>query len=290
MSAMIPLLSSCNDDDTINEWDISYVSILPADYLRPVPSFSLRHVEEEGIEGTVEFQFMSTVQKAAQQDIKVYISAECEGISADKVNITSKELIIKAGSLNSEPSTVSITDWSDLVSITKEAEYSLKIKMTSIETTGSDVANSSYNQEINLKITKSAERQKENILLTNAKDWIFTFMEGVENAGSNSVAGTGTSDVATNGKPFWFTVDLKTTKEVSGIQTRHWGAGFAPSKVEIFTSENGDDWVSLGQKDTKGSTQTIMFDERIKTRYLKYQMITVPGRVDITRFYIYSWE
>lgn len=290
MSAMIPLLSSCNDDDTINEWDISYVSIIPADYLRPVPSFSLRHVEEEGIEGTVEFQFMSTVQKAAQQDIKVYISAECEGISADKVNITSKELIIKAGSLNSEPSTVSITDWSDLVSITKEAEYSLKIKMTSIETTGSDVANSSYNQEINLKITKSAERQKENILLTNAKDWIFTFMEGVENAGSNSVAGTGTSDVATNGEPFWFTVDLKTTKEVSGIQTRHWGAGFAPSKVEIFTSENGDDWVSIGQKDTKGSTQTIMFDERIKTRYLKYQMITVPGRVDITRFYIYSWE
>lgn len=290
MSAMIPLLSSCNDDDTINEWDISYVSILPADYLRPVPSFSLRHVEEEGIEGTVEFQFMSTVQKAAQQDIKVYISAECEGISADKVNITSKELIIKAGSLNSEPSTVSITDWSDLVSITKEAEYSLKIKMTSIETTGSDVANSSYNQEINLKITKSAERQKENILLTNAKDWIFTFMEGVENAGSNSVAGTGTSDVATNGEPFWFTVDLKTTKVVSGIQTRHWGAGYAPSKVEIFTSENGDDWVSLGQKDTKGSTQTIMFDERIKTRYLKYQMITVPGRVDITRFYIYSWE
>lgn len=290
MSAMIPLLSSCNDDDTINEWDISYVSILPADYLRPVPSFSLRHVEEEGIEGTVEFQFMSTVQKAAQQDIKVYISAECEGISADKVNITSKELIIKAGSLNSEPSTVSITDWSDLVSITKEAEYSLKIKMTSIETTGSDVANSSYNQEINLKITKSAEKQKENILLTNAKDWIFTFMEGVENAGSNSVAGTGTSDVATNGEPFWFTVDLKTTKVVSGIQTRHWGAGYAPSKVEIFTSENGDDWVSLGQKDTKGSTQTIMFDERIKTRYLKYQMITVPGRVDITRFYIYSWE
>ena len=46
----------------------------------------------------------------------------------------------------------------------------------------------------------------------------------------------------------------------------------------------------IGQWTTKGGTQTITFEESVKTRYLKYQMITVPGRVDITRFYIYSWE
>ena len=101
-------------------------------------------------------------------------------------------------------------------------------------------------------------------------------MEGVENAESNSVAGTGSNDVATNG--------------VTGIQTTHWGAGYAPSKVEIFSSENGDKWTSIGQWDTKGRNQTITFDERIKTRYLKYQMVTVPSRVDITKFYIYAWE
>lgn len=128
MSAMIPFFSSCSDDDSVNEWDMSYVSLLPADYLRPTPSFTLKHVEEEGIEGSVEFQFMATTQKAVTQDI-----------------------------------------------------------------------------------------------------------------------------------------------------------------VEIFSSENGDDWVSIGQWDTKGRTQTITFDERVKTRYLKYQMITVPSRVDITRFYIYAW-
>lgn len=147
-----------------------------------------------------------------------------------------------------------------------------------------------YYQEIVLKISKSAERKKENVLLTNAKDWIFTFMEGVENPESNSVAGTGSSDVATNGIPFWLTVDLKTVKTLTGIQTRHWGAGYAPTKVEIFTSEDGEKWVSIGQWTTKGGTQTITFEESVKTRYLKYQMITVPGRVDITRFYIYSWE
>lgn len=55
MSAMIPFFSSCSDDDSVNEWDMSYVSLLPADYLRPTPSFTLKHVEEEGIEGSVEF-------------------------------------------------------------------------------------------------------------------------------------------------------------------------------------------------------------------------------------------
>ncbi len=114
-------------------------------------------------------------------------------------------------------------------------------------------------------------------------------MEGVENPESNSVAGTGSSDVATNGIPFWLTVDLKTVKTLTGIQTRHWGAGYAPTKVEIFTSEDGEKWVSIGQWTTKGGTQTITFEESVKTRYLKYQMITVPSRVDITRFYIYAW-
>lgn len=230
MSAMIPFFSSCSDDDSVNEWDMSYVSLLPADYLRPTPSFTLKHVEEEGIEGSVEFQFMATTQKAVAQDINVNIDATCDGISADKINLTSKTAVIKANATASEPITLSITDWDELESIKGEANYTLRIKITGIESTATDVANAAYYQEIVLKISKSAERKKENVLLTNAKDWIFTFMEGVENPESNSVAGTGSSDVATNGIPFWLTVDLKTVKTLTGIQTRHWGAGYAPRK------------------------------------------------------------
>lgn len=95
MSAMIPFFSSCSDDDSVNEWDMSYVSLLPADYLRPTPSFTLKHVEEEGIEGSVEFQFMATTQKAVAQDINVNIDATCDGISADKINLTSKTAVIQ---------------------------------------------------------------------------------------------------------------------------------------------------------------------------------------------------
>lgn len=290
MSAMIPFLSSCNDDDSVSEWDMSYVSLLPVDYLRPIPSFSLKHVEDEGIEGTVEFQFAATVQKAVNKDVKVNISAACDGISADKINFTSKDLVIKAGDTASEPTTVTITDWNDLLNTTDAADYTLKIKITDIETNGSDVTNAKFNKEITLKISKSAKRKKQIVLLTNASDWIFTFMEGVENAGSNSVAGTGGSDVATNGIPFWLTVDFKKVKTITGIQTKHWSGSYAPTKIELFTSEDSENWKSIGQMVTKGGTQTITLDERVKTRYLKYQMISVPGRVDLTKFYIYSFE
>ena len=160
MSAMIPFFSSCSDDDSVNEWDMSYVSLLPADYLGPTPSFTLKHVEEEGIEGSVEFQFMATTQKAVAQDINVNIDATCDGISADKINLTSKTAVIKANATASEPITLSITDWDELESIKGEANYTLRIKITGIESTATDVANAAYYQEIVLKISKSAERKR----------------------------------------------------------------------------------------------------------------------------------
>lgn len=33
MSAMIPFFSSCSDDDSVNEWDMSYVSLNSATLL-----------------------------------------------------------------------------------------------------------------------------------------------------------------------------------------------------------------------------------------------------------------
>lgn len=161
MSAMIPFFSSCSDDDSVNEWDMSYVSLLPADYLQPTPSFTLKHVEEEGIEGSVEFQFMATTQKAIAQDINVRYSVTCDGIDADKINLSDKNLVIKGGSTASEPITLSITDWKYLESTKEALDYTLKIKITDIESTSSEVANAAYYQEIILKISKTAEKKKE---------------------------------------------------------------------------------------------------------------------------------
>lgn len=264
--------SSCNDDDEnqLNEWNMSYVSLLPADYLRPIPSFTLKHIIDKGIEGSVEFQVMATLQKPASQDVSVNIDATCDGIAADKIVKSSDAAIIKAGDLKSEPVTISITDWSDIESVEEAAEYTLNIKVKDIVTGAVEVANSEFNQSVAVKIVKEQAKMEEflffnqvpenSTLYTNATDWDFSFMDGVENAGSNSVAGTGGYDVATNG---------------------------VPSKVEILTSDNGSTWKSWGEVQTSGSYQTIAFKNVIETRYLKYQMVTVPGRVDITKLHVY---
>ncbi|WP_303015030.1 DUF4999 domain-containing protein [uncultured Bacteroides sp.] len=289
MSTTIPFFSSCKDDESISEWDMSYVSLLPVDYLKPTPFFSLKHIEEEGIEGSVEYQFMVVTQKASNQDIKVNLEAVCDGISENKINLTTKTAVIKAGSTQSDVITLNIDNWDDLLAIKEEADYTLNIKISGMEAS-ENVVLSEYRQQISIKISKSKEKEKESVLLTDPSKWIFTFMDGVENAASNSVAGTGNSDVATNGIPFWFTVDFIEEKTLTGIKTSHWGSTYAPTKIELFISEDNDRWTSIGQFETSGSVQEIRFEERIKTKYLKYQMIDVPSRVDITRFYVYSWE
>lgn len=57
------------------------------------------------------FSLWHTTQKAVAQDINVNIDATCDGISADKINLTSKTAVIKANATASEPITLSITDW-----------------------------------------------------------------------------------------------------------------------------------------------------------------------------------
>ena len=292
--------TSCNDDDEnqLNEWNMAYVSLLPVDYLKPMPTFTLDHFTGKGIEGAVAMDVMATLQKPLDHDGTVDLSATCEGISADKITMSSNKAVIKAGTTQSEAISVAITDWSDIVSVSDAAEYSLNIDVTGIEPANSDVALSELHKSLSIKFQKKAEREEDllffgktpenSTLNTDPTNWTFTFMDGVENQTSNSVIGNGGGDVATNGKPFWLTVDFKEVKNITGIQTSHWGGSFCPTKVEIFTSENGTSWKSMGQVGTSGAYQNIAFKYTVATRYLKYEMISVPSRVDITHFYIYT--
>lgn len=288
----ISFTSCSKDDETINEWNMNYISLLPVDYLRPLSNeFNLTHAEGTGVEGTIEFQFMAKASRAVEQDVTIDIELTTNiPVSKDKIVLSSQKAIIKVGQTQSEPIELSITDFSELADIKEAAEYTLDIKMKSISTNATGVAFGDINQEFAFVVKKTAEKPKQEVLVKTPQEWIFTFMEGVENPDANSVAGTGSSDVATNGVPFWLTVDFKTVKTVTGIQTAHWGGAYAPTKVELFESENGKDWVSIGVFETSGSVQDIKFENRIDTRYLKYQMIDVPGRVDITRFSVYFYQ
>ena len=290
-------LASCDDDeDTLNEWNMTYVSIQPEDYLRPVPTFNLKHVLNEKIEGEVSLSVVASIQKVSSHDIKMNIDAACEGIAPERINKSAEFAVIKAGQTKSEPVTVSISDWSDIEGVKEAKAYSLNIKNAGIETFAPEVTNSNFMQSISVKINKG-EAKPENLVFgdepadselhTNVTDWAFEFMPGVENPNSNSVAGTGSSDVATNGVPFWVTVDFKAPQTITGIKTRHWGGAFAPTKIELLTSDDGKNWTSQGEVVTKGGYQVVAFKKPVTAQHLKYRMINVPWRVDIMQLHVY---
>lgn len=287
---LTPLIYSCaDDDDSINDWDMSYVTLLPADYLTTIPTYTLKHVEEEKIGESLEFQFVAAVNKTAKQDVKVYFDFECDKFSVDKIEATSETVVIKAGSKVSDTITIRVTNWEELEDIKEALECALKIRLKDIETTDENVRNSVYYQDITLKISKSVEELKKSVVMTNIKDWDFTFMEGVENSESNTAAGTGKS-VVTSDVPLWLTVDIKEIRILTGILTYH-GTKTGPTKVEILSSENGTDWISVGQFDTGGGfIQKVEFSKRIRTQYLKYHMIDAPNPNVIRNIYFNALE
>lgn len=74
IGGVIPFTSCSDDDETINEWNLSYISLLPVDYLKPLTTeFNLTHSEGIGIEGKVDFQFIAVASKPVDQDIAVDI-------------------------------------------------------------------------------------------------------------------------------------------------------------------------------------------------------------------------
>lgn len=292
-----PFIASCSDDDKDDEWNATYVYIQREDYLvGNTKTFNLTH-DAEGIGGDeVTMAFTAKTQKPTHNDIIVNlkVTSGSEDLKVENIKISSTQAVIKAGEQTSEEITVTV-DRNMFNSIKDKTSYSFDVAITDIETNNGNtfISNNGLLTKIPAVINKSAYcnlksgTPADSKLWTAKSEWKFTIQEGVENQNSNSVIGNGGSDIATNGVAFWLTVDLNAVKTVKGIQTKHWGSSYAPTQVEIFYSEDGRTWNSMGELDTKGGTQNISFIAPVQTRYLKYQMLKVPGRVDMTAFYVY---
>lgn len=294
--ASITLFTSCSDDDkeVVDEWTYNRVYLQSTDNVSGIKTFNLSH-DANGIGGDpVSLIFTVKTQKAISEDIIVYlkVKSETENFKESDIAISSKQVVIKAGETTSEMNTVTV-DQSLFSAVESKASVSFSVSIEKIETSNKNTVISNNSsilsalinkaERLNMKVGSPADSK----LWTDRKKWSFTFMDGVENANSNTVAATGSSDVATNGIPFWLTVDLNDAYTVTGIQTRHWSSAYAPLSVEVYTSADGKTWKSKGVLTTGGSWQNITFIIPEQIRYLKYQMLDVPSRVDLTYFLVY---
>ncbi len=283
-----PLFTSCsNDDEAADEWTVNHA------YINLVTErMSVEHKLSGEIDNAT-IPFSVCLNKPVDEDVRVKINVTSENIPAANMQLSNSEVTIKQGARESEECVISITDWSFAKDTDASTSYRINMAIT-VE--GGNVTLSSNRSSETFEIIKGthcrveAKMPDDALLQTSASDWTFTFENGVENANSNSVAGTGSSDIATNGVPFWLTVDLKEKMQLQGIQTEHWASSYAPTKAEVYYSEDGENWISLGSVRTSGSTQRIAFASTIEARYLKYQMREVPSRVDMTAFYVFTYH
>lgn len=283
-----PLLTSCSSsDEASDEWTVNHA------YINLVTEkMSVEHKWNGDIDNAT-VPFSICLNKPADEDVKVKINVSSENIPAANMQVSNSEVTIKKGDVESEECLISITDWSFAKNTDASTSYLIDMSIT---VDGGNVTLSSNRSKETFEIIKGthcrveAKMPEDALLETDNNEWIFTFEDGVENAKSNSVAGTGSSDVATNGVPFWVTVDLQETMQLQGIQTEHWASSYAPTKAEVYYSQDGENWISLGSVRTSGSTQRIAFASTIEARYLKYQMREVPSRVDMTAFYIFTYH
>lgn len=159
MGTVAPL-ASCDDDDLATEqsgskWNVTYVTLHPANYLKPLPSFTLSHSREHGVEGKVNFQYIIMTSKAATHDIIVDVAIECNiPISNNKIELSASNLKIKAGETKSEPVTLNISDWSELESVKDKQDYVLTIKLKNITSQNKNISKGEFNTEIALNIVK----------------------------------------------------------------------------------------------------------------------------------------
>jgi hypothetical protein len=153
-------LASCDDDDLTaaqsgSKWNTTYVTLHPSNYLKPLPSFTLNHSRENGVDGKVNIQYIVMTSKAATHDIIVDVEIECNiPISNSKIELSASNLKIKAGENKSEPVTLNISDWSELESVKDKQDYALTIKMKNITSQNKYISKGEFYTEIVLNIVK----------------------------------------------------------------------------------------------------------------------------------------
>lgn len=270
-------------------------------------SFNLSHTAD-GVSGNVTFTVSAMLSEASSEDVTLVLEAECEGISADNIVLSSSEVTVTAGRILSDEVTVSIPDLSVFASEESAAEYTLTvgIKEASVEV---DPVNSSVSVKISksalgevsfpefgsgfLSISSSIDLMGAGYRMSqDAKDWSFEFWTTggaeLENPVDNTVTGTGTSDVACNNDLINFIVDFNAEKTLGGMYFQHWGSLYCPTSIRLSVSKDGKDWVEMGTVSSSPQVH-VAFAEPVVTRYLKYEMLGITGdRVDI--MYVYLWE
>ena len=249
----------------------------------------------------ISYTFKMKLDKPARKDVKVkFATAGIDDKFLNNVTVTPAEIIIPAGELLSNDVTWSITD--DFLLTTADPETHKLSVTASIESEDPVVQ---VNPKGNI-LTVNVDKVFRNFGYISDKvaNWVELpkagWSVGLDPAlwGDGNVlidgrGGENGNDVYKSGD-FWFTVDMKSEKTISGFGIDYYRntTPSSPKKVIISTSMDNETWVDQGAIDTpQNAKHYFQFFTPVNTRYVKVKMEgRYNGYIDLTEVYVYNVE
>ena len=145
--AATPFFTSCSDsEEEDNEYTTSFVYLQRNDYLDDEKVFIITHNSITGLGGKVDMPFRVKVQRPTSVDVTVNLAVQTSEGLEGKIVLSSQQVVIKAGEMQSEELTASMPDLSFLSGTEDAMSYTFSVIMESIQSTSQSVrASSIYN-------------------------------------------------------------------------------------------------------------------------------------------------
>lgn len=246
----------------------------------------------------ISYTFKMKLDKPARKDVKVKLATTGLGEQfMNDITVTPAEIIIPAGELESADITWSITD--DFLLTTADPETYTLVVTASAESEDPVVGDNKEENFLTFNVSKVFRNfgyvsdKVANWIELDKTGWSVELEPPLRN-GNLLIDGKGgsTENSVYRSADWWFVVDMKSEKTMTGFGIDYYinGTPSSPQKVTISTSMDNETWVTQGAVDTpQSANHYFQFFVPQNARYVKVELKGLYNRyLDVTEVYVYN--
>lgn len=246
----------------------------------------------------ISYTFKMKLDKPARKDVRVKLATTGLGEQfMNDITVTPAEIIIPAGELESADITWSITD--DFLLTTADPETYTLVVTASAESEDPVVGDNKEENFLTFNVSKVFRNfgyvsdKVANWIELDKTGWSVELEPPLRN-GNLLIDGKGgsTENSVYRSADWWFVVDMKSEKTMTGFGIDYYinGTPSSPQKVTISTSMDNETWVTQGAVDTpQSANHYFQFFVPQNARYVKVELKGLYNRyLDVTEVYVYN--
>lgn len=246
----------------------------------------------------ISYTFKMKLDKPARKDVKVKLATTGLGEQfMNDITVTPAEIIIPAGERESADITWSITD--DFLLTTADPETYTLVVTASAESEDPVVGDNKEENFLTFNVSKVFRNfgyvsdKVANWIELDKIGWSVELEPPLRN-GNLLIDGKGgsTENSVYRSADWWFVVDMKSEKTMTGFGIDYYinGTPSSPQKVTISTSMDNETWVTQGAVDTpQSANHYFQFFVPQNARYVKVELKGLYNRyLDVTEVYVYN--